>query len=300
MLPLTDRDGLNKPVLQIIAEEALESGIEELCVVCAPGDADRYLAQFRALRENLLAAYPGADWAREEARRIEELLKRLCFAVQETPAGYGHAVLCARDFAAGQRFLLLLSDHLYLSRSAGNRCAQQVLRLAQDESCAVSAVQPTREHLLGRYGVLTGRRLADRAGVYEITRILEKPSVSEAERTLFTPGLRPGHYLCFFGLHVLTPAVFELLEAAKAGGPRSDLQLTPALNELARRERYLALEVDGRRYDLSAPLGLLRTQLALGLAGSDRARLLNALAETLADDAALSAERPAEGAAAGR
>src|ERR1700687_1905417 len=96
MLPLVDRDGLTKPVLQIIAEEALESGIEEIGVVSAPGDEAVYRRHFRMYAENLRSAYGGAEWAEEQGRRLTELEQRLQFAVQPEPEGYGHAVWCAR------------------------------------------------------------------------------------------------------------------------------------------------------------------------------------------------------------
>src|SRR5512136_83307 len=119
MLPLVDGDGLAKPVLQIIAEEALESGIEELCVVCAPGDEPRYRAQLAASQHTLTTAFKDMDWARRQAERLEDLIRRLHFSVQEQPLGYGHAVACARAFAAGEPFLLLLGDHLYVSHTPG-------------------------------------------------------------------------------------------------------------------------------------------------------------------------------------
>ena len=95
MLPLVDRDGLTKPVLQIIAEEALESGIEEICVVSAPGDEAVYRNHFRNYAANLRSTFKGVDWAEEQARRLVELEQRLRFAVQPEPEGYGHAVWCA-------------------------------------------------------------------------------------------------------------------------------------------------------------------------------------------------------------
>src|SRR5262245_44266599 len=100
MLPLVDRDGLTKPVLQIIAEEALESGIEELCVVCAPGDEAYYRRHFRAYADNVRSAFRGGDWAEEQARRLVELEGRRRVAVQPEPGGYGHAGWGARDCAA--------------------------------------------------------------------------------------------------------------------------------------------------------------------------------------------------------
>ena len=158
MLPLVDRDGLTKPVLQIIAEEALESGIEEIGIVTAPGDEAVYRNHFRNYASNLRSTYRGLEWAEEQARRLTDLEQRLRFAVQPEPDGYGHAVWCARTLVDEKPFLLLLGDHLYVS-SEPRRCARQLIDLANAENCAVSAVQATREHLIHQYGTVTGRRL---------------------------------------------------------------------------------------------------------------------------------------------
>jgi len=284
MLPLLDRDGITKPIIQIIAEEALESGIEEICIVCAPGDEAQYVAAFRALRRNLLLGYPGQVWAEDQAECIDTLLRRLHFSEQTEPLGYGHAVYSARAFVGEDPFLLLLGDHLYLSYAPGKRCATQLLELARAEGCPVSAVQATREHLVGLYGTLTGRREPNRPGVYQIEKIIEKPSLSRAELELHTPGLRVGHYLCFFGMHVFTPLVFSLIEEYMAAAAETgDCQLTPALQELARRQRYLALEVAGKRFDIGQQFGLLQTQIALALAGRERDKALSTILETLAE-----------------
>jgi UTP--glucose-1-phosphate uridylyltransferase len=284
MLPLVDRDGLAKPVLQIIAEEAVESGIEEICVVCSPDDEAQYRRLFGALHESVLAAHRGEEWARGQADRLSNLQARLRFTPQRDPLGYGHAVYCARDFVGDEPFLLLLGDHLYVSHVEGQRCAQQILELAEKEACSVAGVQPTREHLVGRYGTVAGKRLARYPGVYQIEKIIEKPSLSVAELELHTPGLRLGHYLCFFGMYVLTPTVYELLEATVKGvNTGGEVQLTTALNELAQRERYLALEVKGSRYDIGAKFGLLQAQIALGLAGHDAEGVLTTIAELLAE-----------------
>ena len=288
MLPLVDRDGLAKPLVQIIAEEALESGIEEICIVCAPGDEEQYLRQLRLLQENLLHACQGADWAQQQAAKLDNLIRRLSFAVQEEPLGYGHAVWCAREFVGNESFLLLLDDHLYISSLRKRRCAQQLIGLAEQGDSAVSAVQATREHLVGYYGTVSGKRVPDAPGVYQIERLIEKPSVSTAETLLQTPGLRVAYYLCFFGMHVLPHRVFDILGEAVDKRPAStacdtEVQLTPALQELVNREKCLAIEVDGSRYDISAKFGLMQTQIALGMAGSDRDAVLRTIIEQLAE-----------------
>jgi UTP--glucose-1-phosphate uridylyltransferase len=282
MLPLVDRDGLTKPVLQIIAEEAIESGIEEICVVGAPGDDAVYRNHFRNYAANLRSAFKGVAWAEEQARRLIDLEQRLRFAFQAEPMGYGHAVWCAREFVGDDPFLLLLGDHLYLSAEA-RRCARQVIDLAATENCAVSAVQATREHLIHQYGTLTGRRLAQRTDVYTIDEIIEKPNPTLAELKLQVPGLRAGHYLCFFGMHVLTPTLFELLDALVRDDVRElgQIQLTTALNALARREKYLALETRGSRFNLGIKFGVVEAQLALAMGGVDREQVLAVLLESL-------------------
>jgi UTP--glucose-1-phosphate uridylyltransferase len=282
MLPIVDRDGLTKPVLQIIAEEAFESGVEEICVVSAPGDEAVYRSHFRNYAANLRSTYKGVEWAEEQARRIVELEQRLQFAVQEEPDGYGHAVWCARKFAGGQPFLLLLGDHLYLSAEA-RRCARQLIELASAEECAVAAVQATREHLIHQYGTVTGRRSPEHPDIYVIDEIIEKPNPTLAELRLHVPGLRAGHYLCFFGMHVLTPIVFDLLDDLVRQNVRElgQIQLTTALNALARKERYLALETRGSRFNLGVKFGVVEAQIALALGGADREQILALLLESV-------------------
>jgi UTP--glucose-1-phosphate uridylyltransferase len=255
---LVDRDGVEKTALCVILEEALSAGVEEICLVIAPGDRARYA----------------------EASGV--YASRLHFVEQAAPLGYGHALSLARDFTRNEAFLHLVSDHLYLSRQA-MRCAQQVAERAGAEACAVSAVQATRETMLPYYGTIGGRRVAGKMDLYEIDNVLEKPTPSEAEQKLIVPGLRAGHYLCFFGIHVFTPAVMELL-SSQVGPSAGDggTHLSQVLARLAGSERYLALEVQGTRYNIGVKYGLLTAQLALALAGKDRDNILTQLVELLA------------------
>ncbi len=282
MLPLVDCDGLTKPVLQIIAEEALDSGIEEICVVSAPGDEPYYRRHFQSYIETLRSGFRGVQWAEEQASRIDELLRRLRFAVQDEPLGYGHAVWCAREYAGRDPVLLLLGDHLYISKET-RRCARQLLDLAESEACTVSAVQATREHLIHQYGTIQGKRQHGRPEVYSIDEVIEKPNPTTAELRLQVPGMRAGYYLCYFGMHVLTPGLFDILdEVVKTHGRDSgEIQLTSALNLLGRREKYLALETRGVRHNLGVKYGVVDAQIALALSGVDREEMLSGLLESL-------------------
>jgi UTP--glucose-1-phosphate uridylyltransferase len=255
---LVDRDGVTKTALRIIVEEILSTGIEEICIVVSPGDQDAY------------SAAAGGQGG------------RLRFVEQAQQLGYGHAVFCARDFTGNDPFLLLVGDHLYVA-GAQKRSAQQLMEIASAENCCVSAVQATRESKLPYYGAIGGHLAAGRKGLYEVSDVIEKPTPTEAEQRLVVPGLRAGHYLCFFGMHVLTPAVMELLsdEVARSKGS-GNVHLTGALSALAKREHYLACELQARRYDIGGRYGLLTAQLALALDGRDRDEVLSGLVELLA------------------
>ncbi len=254
---LIDRDGAEKSVLRIVIEETLRAGVEEIGVVVQPGDAARY-----------------AEVAGEHAGRLH-------FVEQSEPRGHGHAVYCARDFVGSDGFLHLVGDHLYVDRNRNENSARQLVKLAEAEKCAVSAVQATREHLLPFYGTVGARRVGGRDDLYRVERVVEKPTPTEAELHLIVPGLRAGYYLCFFGMHVLTPTIFEILSEQIASTDGS-LTLADALNRLPNREQYLALEIHDARYDVGVQYGLLTAQLALALNGVDRERVLSMLVELLA------------------
>ncbi len=266
---LVDRDGNPKSVLCIIVEEVLRAGVNEICVVVCPGDEATYAAA------------------------VGDHVGSLKFVQQTEPLGYGHAVYCARDFVGNEPFLHLVGDHLYVSRGAKG-CAEQLVEVAQAESCAVSAVQASRESLLPYYGTVGGRRVPGRQDLYVVEDVIEKPTPTEAEQRLIVPGLRAGHYLCFFGMHVLTPAVMEILGRhleQRAGGQLTGYHLSLALAELAQRERYLALERPWSRYDVGVKYGLLTAQMALALNGKDRDEVLAHLVELLATREMQRAER---------
>jgi UTP--glucose-1-phosphate uridylyltransferase len=264
-LPLqrfVDLDGREKTALQIILEEVLSAGVEEVCLVVRSGSRQAY------------------------AEAAGELARWLAFVEQPEPRGYGEALWRAAGFAGDQPFVHLVGDHLYVSRQP-RRCAAQLVETARTEACAVSAVQATREGMLKYYGVVGGSPVPGQRDLYQVERVLEKPTPTKAEQELAVPGLRAGHYLCLFGMHVLTPAVMDLLgqSVAEAAASGQAVLLTPALARLAQRERYLALELDGSRYNIGVKYGMLTAQLALALAGSDREEILARLVDLLASRA---------------
>ncbi len=251
---LIDRDGEEKTVLRIVLDEVRRSGVEEIAVVIPSGDEASF------------------------ARAADD--RSIRFIEQAEAKGYAYAVHLARSFTGQDPFLHLVGDHLY----AGNKdvsCTRRLVEVAVAEGCAVSAVQATRETLLSRYGAIGGQRISGKQDLYRIHKVVEKPTPTEAEQELEISGLRAGHYLCFFGMHVLTPSLMEILEQ-QLQTSFTQTTLSGALCELAAREQYLALEQTGRRYDIGAKYGLFWAQLALALDGQHRNSVLAQLLELVA------------------
>lgn len=259
-LPLqrfVDLDGTEKSALQIIIEEVIAAKVEQIALVIPPDDEDLFV---------------------EAAGNYGSMLT---FIEQPAPKGYGEAVYRAAEFVGNESFVHLVGDHLYISGES-RRCAQQLVEVARAEKCAVSAVQPTRENRLPQYGTIGGRPVAGRSRCYEVENVLEKPTPTVAEQHLLVPGLRAGHYLCLFGMHVLTPAVIDILGSHIDAGGTEPILLTPALANLATKERYLATELNGTRYNIGVKYGLLMTQLALAFNGDERDEVLANMVELLA------------------
>ncbi len=262
---LIDREGEERSVLSLVVREAVRAGITDVCIVVWPGDQEPY---------GRLLADDGAH---------------LTFVQQKEARGYAHAVACAQSFVKDEPFLHFVGDHIYVGAEPSG-AAKRLVEAASVEGCAVSAVQVTREALLPFYGTVGGQPLPRKPGFYRVDTVLEKPSPTEAEQRLIVPGLRGGQYLCFYGMHVLTPVVFEILSAFLSESPTARPSLSSALAVLAQREQYLAMVQAGQRFDVGVKYGLFTAQLALALSGQDRDEVLNQLLNVLAVREMLSAK----------
>jgi UTP--glucose-1-phosphate uridylyltransferase len=285
MFPLVDRDGLTKPVIQIIGEEAIESGIEEICIVTQPGEEKQYREYFRRLDDSMVKSFRGKDWAILESEKLAAFGERLHFAEQHAPEGFGHAVHQAKKFVGDEPFLLMLGDHIYIS-DIKDRCARQIINVYEKYMCdTVTAVQPTLERLLHLFGVIRGQPIDPAKGIYKAELIIEKPSVDVAREKLTTPGLPAGNYLAHFGMHVFSPRIFDSLEHLIKNNLREkgEIQLTAAQEHLRQHtDKYWCLITQGQRYDTGIPYGLMETQLALALNGVHRTEICEAIARILA------------------
>src|SRR3712207_3220943 len=285
MFPLVDRDGLTKPVIQIIAEEAIDSGIEEICIVTQPGEEGLYRDYFKRLDNDMVKSFRGKDWAILESEKLQAFGERLHFAEQHTPEGFGHAVYQARKFVGDEPFLLMLGDHVYISDTK-ERCARQLIKVYEQYMLdAATAVQPTVERLLHLFGVIRGNPVDANRGIYKAELIVEKPSIEVARDRLATPMLPAGNYLAHFGMHVFSPRIFDSLEYLIKNDLREkgEIQLTAAQEHLRQHtDKYWCVVIEGQRYDTGIPYGLMETQLALALNGVHRTEICEAIARILA------------------
>jgi UTP--glucose-1-phosphate uridylyltransferase len=257
MQTLFDEQGTERSVLNLVVREAVRAGVGDICIVVWPGDEEPY------------------------ARLLADVGARLTFVEQTEARGYAHAVFCARGFVADEPFLHFVGDHIYVGSEVSGS-AKRLVEAACSEGCAISAVQVTRENLLPFFGTVGGQPVPGKAGFYRVDTVLEKPTPTEAEQRLIVPGLRSGQYLCFYGMHVLTPAIFEILSTMLSESATGRASLSSALAVLAQQEQYLAMIQHGQRFDVGVKHGLFTAQLALAMNGQDRDEVLTQLIQVLA------------------
>jgi len=266
LFPLVDAHGVAKAGMQLIVEEALESGIEQVCLVVQPDAVDDFADYFH---KPLPDAFQGRLEDKPEVLREYEALQRLGervhFALQESQEGYGHAVWCAREWVGDEPFLLLLGDHVYTSHT-GQRCARQLVDVFERYGVSTSALARTPEDQLHLFGTIAGHRVETSPDVYAVTQIREKPSADYARRHFVIEGLPPRTYLSWFGLHAFTPRIFEAIghHIEHDIREKGEIQLTNAQELLREWEgEYYGIEIQGERHDFGVPEGLVRTLNAL-------------------------------------
>jgi UTP--glucose-1-phosphate uridylyltransferase len=269
LFPLVDLDGIAKPVIQIIAEQALQAGIEKICIVIHPGESGQFKKHFTGLKEDEKSSFRNKPWGLKQSALLDRLRESITYVEQTAQEGYGHAVHCAREWVGEDPFLLLLGDHVYISEGKSS-CIQQAISGFEQVRKSVYAVNQTHIEQLYLFGTVAGKRIRETPPLYEIRKIIEKPDVSVARQELVTEGLPEDTFLTFFGMHVLTPAIFEILESHIRNDVRSrgEIQLTTAQAELAETEGAVAQIIHGQRLDMGTPLGYIETQIALARKGA--------------------------------
>ena len=257
--PIVDTDGLAKPIIHIIVNEAISSGIDEICIITQEDQLDVIKGYFS--QGTLLFSKAEID---EYIADILQMGKRISYVVQDKPEGFGHAVYCAKDFVGGEPFLLLLGDHIYISQ-ARIPCSKQVIDTFRRHNMSVTSVAQTHESQLRFFGAINGTRLDDRT--LRVNLLKEKPDVEYARAHLRIEGLEAETYLCNFGIDILTSTIFDIIGYNIKNNirQRGEFQLRDAMETLMAREGLYAYEVDGQRYDIGIPEEFIKTVFSFGL-----------------------------------
>ena len=252
LFPIIDRTGRAKPAIMAIVEEAVNAGIEEVCLIVQSRDIDIFESFFkmppRIEHYNKLSKENKAycDY-------LIELGSRISFVTQDVQEGFGHAVYCAREWVGNEPFLLMLGDHLYGSDEP-HSCAKQVLEAYERVGHSVLGLKETPIEELSNFGCVTGV-WKEGTSMLSVTEFYEKPDPEYARQHLHVDGMEDDSFLTVFGIYVIEPQIFEFLEQNIEHNfrERGEFQLTSCLDELRKSDGFSGYVVKGRRFDIGLP-----------------------------------------------
>lgn len=243
MLPVVD-----KPTIQYIVEEAVESGIQDILIV---------IGRYKSVIEDHFDRSVELEMELERKGKYDMLeqiqdiagMANIQFVRQKTALGLGHAVYCARNFIGDEPFAVMLGDDIV--DAPGYPCLKQMIDLFEREQCSILGVKEVALQDIHKYGVVDGDKVAD--GLYTVRNLVEKPKAEAAPSNV-----------AIMGRYIITPAVFDILEKT-APGAGDEIQLTDALKTLAAKEKMLAYAFKGNRYDVGDKLGFLQATVEFAL-----------------------------------
>lgn len=257
MFPIVD-----KPSIQYIVEEAVQSGIEQIIFVNARGKEaieDHFDTHIEV--ETILK-----DRHKEKLLSDVQSLAKLASIVtvrQKKPLGLGHAILCAKDLVGNEPFAILLGDDLV---DASTPCIQQLMQLFEEEKSSVIALMEVEKDQTPLYGIADATQRKKNSRIYDIQTLIEKPALEKAPSNL-----------AIIGRYVLTPEIFSILENS-ATGQGGEIQLTDALVKLATHQKVLGYRYEGVRFDAGDKFGFLEANLYYALKRPEfRDRLIQTL-----------------------
>ncbi len=261
LFPVVGPDGIARALFHYHLLELDAAGIEEICIIVQPGEAAMvrdYLLGPDAGYLKRLEKYPALL---HEALQMRKYAERVTFAVQREQEGYGHAVYQTKEFAAGEMVLLGLGDHLF--RGAPVSPYHELAAMASvSGGKSISAVNRISAGELKGYGTIAGTRRSENARLIDVSLIIEKPDVAVAQEKLQVDHLPAGIWLGWFGMHLLAPSIYEILEEMIRNNVRDggEFQLTRAQEIQRQRHGYLALEMTGsQRFDFGVPDDFIRS-----------------------------------------
>ena len=246
MLPIVD-----KPTLQYIIEEAIESGIEEILIVTGRNKKSIEDHFDRSVELELELEQKGKTAMLEMVQDISNMVN-IHYIRQKEPKGLGHAIHCAKSFIGDEPFAVLLGDDIV---DASTPCLKQMIDAYDEYKTTVLGVQEVARENVDKYGILDVKHIEDR--VYKVKDMVEKPSIEEAPSNI-----------AILGRYIITPEIFNILEN-QAPGKGGEIQLTDALQTLATKEAIYAYNFEGRRYDVGDKLGFLEATVDFALKRSE-------------------------------
>ncbi|WP_336765786.1 UTP--glucose-1-phosphate uridylyltransferase GalU [Paenibacillus sp. USHLN196] len=262
MLPIVD-----KPTIQYIVEEAIESGIEDIIIVTGKGKRaieDHFDNSFE-LEQVLLEK--GKLELLNEVQKSSKMVD-IHYIRQKEAKGLGHAVWCARKFIGEEPFAVLLGDDIVKAKTP---CLRQMMEQYERFKSSIIGVQNVADDEVSRYGIVDGKEIHDR--FYSVNNLIEKPKREDAPSNL-----------AILGRYILSPRIFEILDHQRAG-LGGEIQLTDAIAELNRHEAVYAYNFEGVRYDVGEKLGFIQTNIEFALQRDElRPQLLEYLNRLLTEE----------------
>ncbi|WP_251131536.1 UTP--glucose-1-phosphate uridylyltransferase GalU [Exiguobacterium sp. s21] len=259
MLPIVD-----KPTIQYIIEEAIESGIEDILIVTGKGKRaiEDHFDSVPELEQQLIEKGKS-----EFLKLVEETTNiNIHFIRQSKPMGLGHAVLQAKAFVGNDPFVVMLGDDIV---QAEIPCTKQLIEQYNKTESSIIGVQPVSRDVTHRYGIVDPQASLE-GGLHKVESFVEKPA----------PGTEPSN-LAILGRYLFTPQIFKFLETQEPGAG-GEIQLTDAITRLNEVQRVYAYEFVGKRYDVGEKLGFIRTTIEFALNRPDLEQpVLNILKEIL-------------------
>ena len=260
MFPIVGPDGIARALFHYHLLELEAAGIEEICIIVQPGEDEMVRAYLRGPGDAYLKRLEKYPALLREAEQMRGFEKRVRFAVQRQQEGYGHAVFQTKDFAAGKMVLLGLGDHLFRGTPSPYRELAETAKISGGKS--VSAVNRIGADDLKGFGTIAGMRRAGNPRLIDVSLIIEKPGLAVAQEKLRVDDLPAGTWLGWFGLHLLAPSIYDVLEEMIRDNIRDngEFQLTRAQEIQRQRESYLALEMTAaERFDFGVPDDFVRS-----------------------------------------
>jgi len=246
MLPLVD-----KPVIQYAVEEAISAGMEQIVFVTALGK--RAIEDYfdRAFELEYYLEQKGEKKLLREMQELSNMID-ICYVRQKGQLGLGHAVLTARHVIEDEAFAVFLPDDIVDGKTP---LLRQLVDVYEQHKGSVIAVNRIPREDTVKYGVIDPKEITDR--VFQVMNIVEKPPPEEAPSDL-----------AVVGRYILTPEIFDILEATPPG-VNNEIQLTDAIHTLLQKQAIYACEFEGTRYDTGSPWGWLKATISLAMKRPD-------------------------------